>query len=248
MDQRNKRNRERSANLLVPPQNLSILPMLQASTLDFLRQLKANNNTVWFHDNRKQYDLARQNVELLVADLIIAISKFDPAIAQVSPKSCFFRINRDIRFSKDKTPYKTNMGAYITKEGKKSVLAGYYLHIEPDNQGFLAGGMYQPMPNLLAAIRQEIDYHQEEFKQIIESPNFIHYFGTLEGAKLQTAPKGYPKDHLAIEWLKHKDFVVTHALTDQQLLADNLANYSQNVFAAMLPLNQFMNRTVIVEQ
>ncbi|HLO80078.1 MAG TPA: DUF2461 domain-containing protein, partial [Chitinophagaceae bacterium] len=125
--------------------------------LSFLKKLKKNNNKPWFDANRHLYVEAKVEFEDFVSSLITSYGKHDPAIAHLLPKDCIFRINRDVRFSKDKSPYKNNFGASITSGGKKSPFAGYYVHIEP-GAGFVGGGLWQPMPDMLAKVRQEIDY------------------------------------------------------------------------------------------
>ena len=141
--------------------------MLQKSTVQFLRDLKKNNSKEWFDTNRKKYESAKNDYEALVGDVIKQLSKTDESIAHLEPKQCVFRINRDVRFSKDKSPYKTNMGMYFSKGGKKSFYAGYYFHLQPGGS-FVAGGLWMPMPPELKKVRQEIDYNWEEFKKIVE--------------------------------------------------------------------------------
>jgi uncharacterized protein (TIGR02453 family) len=136
--------------------------MLQSSTLQFLQSLQKNNNKPWFDENRKKYESAKENFAEFVEALINGIAAFDPTIQNLTAKNCMFRINRDVRFSKDKSPYKTNMGASISKGGKKINLAGYYFHCEP-GKSFAAGGFYMPMAPELAKIRQEIDYNFKEW-------------------------------------------------------------------------------------
>ncbi len=210
------------------------------STLKFLKQLAKNNNKEWFDLNRKTYDGIKVEFATLVQSVIDKNAIFDKALTGLEPKQCIFRINKDVRFSKDKSPYKTNIGASINPGGKKSMIAGYYLHIEP-NKSFLAGGCYMPPAETLAAIRQEIDYNTSDFKKIILAKDFKSYFKELsQDDKLKTSPKGYDKNHPDISLLQHKHFIVTHAITDEQLCNKNFATYASKVFKAMLPLNQFL--------
>lgn len=213
------------------------------TTLKFLKQLAKNNNKEWFDANRKTYEASKVEFERIVKSVIEKSLVFDKELAGVEAKKCLFRINRDIRFSKDKTPYKTNMGASINPGGKKGMGAGYYIHIEP-GKSFLAGGCYMPEPEVLSAIRQEIDYHTKDFKKIIEAKDFKTYFKELadEGDKLKTAPKGYPKDHPELSLLQHKHFIVTHYIKDDVILDKNFPAYASKVFKAMLPLNFFLRR------
>ena len=210
--------------------------------LSFLKALKKNNNKEWFDDNRKTYETAKKEVQDFTTALIKELSKSDPSIAHLTYKDCLFRINRDVRFSKDKSPYKTNFGIYICAGGKKSMMAGYYLHLEP-GASFIGGGLYMPMPPQLAKIRQEIDYNFEEFKKIISAKSFVkHYGGLNEGDdKLSRVPKGYEVDNPAAEYLKHKSFIVMKALSDKEILDKTLMPESIKAFQALKPLIDFMN-------
>ncbi len=215
------------------------------STLKFLTQLAKNNNKEWFDTNRKTYDGIKVEFATLVQSVIDKNTLFDNDLKGLEPKQCIFRINKDVRFSKDKSPYKTTIGASINPGGKKSMIAGYYLHIEP-NKSFLAGGCYMPMPETLAAIRQEIDYNTTDFKKIISAKDFKTYFKELsQDDKLKTAPKGYDKNHADISLLQHKHFVVAHNLTDEQVCNKNFAAYASKVFKAMLPLNEFLRACTV---
>ena len=217
---------------------------IQPSTLEFLSKLKKNNNKEWFDKNRPQYEIAKKDFQAFVAELITASAKFDPAIKMLEVKNCVFRINRDIRFSNDKTPYKRNFAASIAPGGKKSLLAGTYLHIEPGGS-FLAGGVWQPPAPELAAIRQEIDYNAPEFRKIIGNKEFKKYFGTLSDEdKVKTAPKGYDKSHPDIEMLKLKSFIVVHDLKDKDVLSKDFLKHTTDVFKAMYPFNVFLRRAM----
>jgi uncharacterized protein (TIGR02453 family) len=218
--------------------------MLQKSTLDFLKKLAKNNNKEWFDNNRSLYEAAKKDIAQFTEQLIKEIAQFDSSVAHLTSKDCTFRINRDVRFSKNKEPYKINMGTYISSGGKKSMLAGYYVHIQPNGATFIAGGMYMPDAALLNNIRQEIDYNTEEFKGIINSKSFKKTFGTLQGEKLKTAPKGYEKDHPEIELLKHKSYIVSKPLSDDELYNKNLVKIIAQSFKELYPLNQFLNRVV----
>jgi uncharacterized protein (TIGR02453 family) len=216
--------------------------MIEKTTLDFLKKLTKNNNRDWFEKNREDYLKAKTDVEAFTEQLIKSIAKFHPEIGLLNAKNCVFRIFRDVRFSKDKSPYKTNMGAYISEGGKKGNKAGYYLHIQPNGQSFLAGGMYMPEPALLNAIRQEIDYNTDEFKGIINKKSFKNTFGGLEGEKLKAVPKGYDKNHPDIELLKYKSYIVWHKLDDKALTQKDFLKKATAVFKELYPFNQFLNR------
>lgn len=218
--------------------------MLQATTLQFLTDLAANNHRDWFAEHRATYEVARADFLAFCTQLIARIGEFDPLIAAQQAKDCVFRINRDTRFSKDKSPYKSNMGIWLTAKGKKSNDAGYYLHVEPSADTFLAGGMYMPPNDELKKVRQEIDYHSSEFNAIITHPDFVRHFGSLSGSKLKKAPKGYNPDHPDIEWLKHTDFLAYQPFPAAVLTRPESVDLLAVSFRTMKPLNDFLNRAI----
>ncbi len=210
------------------------------SIFEFLKHLAKNNQKEWFDANRKTYENCKIEFESLIKLIIDKSILFDKDLVGLEPKKCLFRINKDIRFSKDKSPYKLNMGASINPGGKKSMIPGYYIHIEP-GKSFLAGGCYQPMPEFLASIRQEIDYNSNDFKKIITHKDFKKYFKELSSEdKLKTAPKGYAKDHPNLDLLQHKHYIVVYPLTDADVINKDFPILATKVFKAMMPLNQFL--------
>jgi uncharacterized protein (TIGR02453 family) len=212
--------------------------------IPFLLALRENNDREWFQLNKKQYEAAKTEVEGFVNQLIPEISRFDPAVKLVSAKDCMFRIFRDVRFSKDKSPYKINMGAWITRAGRKSPGPGYYLHIQPGGS-FLAGGVYMPMPDQLKRIRQEVFYNADEFKGILDSKGFKKYFsGLSEMDKQKLAPRDFPKDFPDIDLLKHKHYTVDAPLSDKQVNDPGLLKHAVTVFEAMKPLQDFLTRAL----
>jgi uncharacterized protein (TIGR02453 family) len=216
--------------------------MIEKSVFEFLSKLKKNNNKEWFDKNRPQFEIVKKNHKEFISELISSIAKFDPAVKTLEPKDCIFRINRDIRFSNDKTPYKINMGASIAPGGKKSFTAGYYIHLQPGGS-FLAGGMWQPPAPQLHAIRQEIDYNPDEFKKLISNKNFKKLFGSLsQEDKVKTTPKGYDKSHPEIESLKLKSFIMVHDLSDKAVLSKSFIKESTEIFKAMYPTIQFLRK------
>lgn len=220
--------------------------MLQPSTLQFLNDLKKNNNKPWFDENRKAYEAAKQDFAAFVDKIIGLFGKKDPSIAHLKAKDCLFRVNRDIRFSKDKTPYKTNFGAFINAEGKKSMTAGYYLHVAP-GESFTGGGMWMPPADMLAKIRQEIDYNLADFKKIINAKKFKTTYGSLsveEGQLLSRVPKGYEPDNPAAEYLKHKSFIGVLNISDAELTGNSLTAKIVNAFETLQPLNTFLNNAL----
>lgn len=210
--------------------------------LDFLKDLKANNNREWFQANKSRYDQARKEFENFIDKLIPGIRSFDPQIDMITAKDCAFRIYRDVRFSTDKSPYKPNMGAYIAKGGKGSAMAGYYVHVEP-GASFLAGGIYMPQPDTLRKVRQEIFYNFAGFTGILDDRNFVRTFGIMEDeGKLKKPPKDFPADFPGIEYLKFKSFAVMHPVDDDRLLSGDYLEYALPVFKTLHPLNVFFNR------
>lgn len=212
-----------------------------SNLLKFLKDLEKNNTKEWFHENNETYQKLRSDFIQFVGQLIEEIAKFDKGVAGLDPKKCIFRINRDIRFSKEKSPYKTNFGAAMGEGGKKTEKAGYYFHAEP-GKSFIAGGIWMPSSEVLSNIRQEIDYNQDEFKKLLETKDFKKYFGELEGESLKTAPKGYTTDHPLIEVIRQKSFVMTHYYEDKEL-KDIKAKEVAGVFEKMKPVNDFLNRS-----
>ncbi len=219
--------------------------MLQASTLKFLTGLKKNNNKPWFDKNRAIYDAAKSDFYGLTEDLIHTIAGFDPSIAHLAVKDCVFRINRDVRFSKDKSPYKTNMGCYFNKAGKKSNYAGYYLHIEPGNS-FAGGGLWMPEPAVLGKIRQEIDYNFADWKTVTGNAAFKKTFtkGVSSEDSLKRPPKGYDENNPAIEFLKLKSFVVSTPVADAQIKDKNFVKEVSKIFKTMKPMIDFLNTSI----
>ena len=219
--------------------------MLQPSTLKFLQDLKKNNNRPWFEANRKRYELAKADFLNFIQQVIDAYGKKDKSITSLKAKDCIFRINRDVRFSKDKSPYKTNFGASINKGGRKAMnTAGYYFHLEP-GQLFIGGGIYQPMPPELNKVRQEVDYCFDEFKKIIGTKKFKTVYKDLDRSKeftLTRVPKGYESDNAAAEYLKLKSFIAFTILKDKDVLSKTLLKKTVDSFVTLEPLIIFLNR------
>jgi|SRR5690606_11355802 len=215
--------------------------MIQKSTLDFLSQLKLNNNREWFEDNRKNYVSAKIDFENFVQSVVDELAKTNKAYRDLRAKDCIFRIFRDVRFSKNKTPYKPNFGAVFLPGGRKSPEAGYYLHLEP-GQSFIGGGQWMPDGPLLKAIRQEIDYGWKEWKKIVEAPDFVKKFGEIDGEKLKKNPKGYDDNNPAIAYLKLKSFTVGHSVKDQILTKPDFQKEIVITFKTMKKFIDFLNR------
>jgi uncharacterized protein (TIGR02453 family) len=220
--------------------------MLQAATLKFVKDLAKNNNKPWFDAHRKEYEAAKADFAGFIQTVIDKHSKNDPTIKSIVAKDCMFRINRDIRFSKDKSPYKTNMGAYINRGGKKSLFGGYYFHCEP-GRCFTGGGLWMPMPPELNKVRQEIDYNFAIFKKIIGSKKFKSVYGDLSRDTeyvLTRVPKGYEANNPAAEYLKMKSFVALTTLKDADLTSKDLVKKTVTSFEALQPLLEFINESI----
>lgn len=221
--------------------------MFHSSTLKFLSQLKKNNNKTWFDNNRPAYLDAKGDFENFVQKLIASISTFDASIKELQPKNCVFRINRDVRFSKDKSPYKINMGASLNRGGKKSIFAGYYFHLQPGGESFAGGGLWMPQPDELKKLRQEIDYCFPEFKKIIYNAAFKKNYPGLEMIESQmlvNVPKGYDKENEAAAFLKLKSFVALKSVPDTLLTSSNLLRETAAAFKALMPFISFINRAL----
>ena len=220
--------------------------MFQSSTLKFLRDLKKNNNKPWFDAHRNQYEEAKGDFENFIGSVLDKLGKKDDTIRDLKPKQCTFRINRDIRFSKDKTPYKTGLGASIDRGGKKSIFAGYYIHLEP-GKSFIGGGLWMPMPIEMKKVRQEIDYCFDEFEKIVGSKKFKSVYGELhrgDDVSLIKVPQGFEKDNPAAEYLKLKSWLAMKNLSDADLTSKELLKKTLNAFETLQPLLTFINRAV----
>lgn len=221
--------------------------MLQKSTLGFLKELKKNNTKEWFDTNRKKYEAAKADFAALTNAVIHGLGKKDPFVTSLLAKDCTFRINRDVRFSKNKDPYKTNMGMYLSRGGKKSLFSGYYFHLEPGGNSFMGGGLYMPEPDVIKKVRQEIDYNWDEFSKIIKQKKFKTVYKELqreEGMVLTREPKGYEKDNPAIEYIKLKSWVATAPITDQLLTSDHLVKEIVGAFETLQPMIEFLNKAL----
>ncbi len=218
--------------------------MITDKTFDFLRQLKENNTREWFQANKKAYEAAKAEAEALIAVTIKELNILDPMIQAPEVKDCMFRIFKDVRFSKDKSPYKTNFGAFISKGGRKTFNPGYYIHIEP-GASMVAGGVYMPQPDILKLVRNEVYFNSDEFNKILEAKDFVKYFGTLDDFdKLKKPPKDFPADFPFVELLKYKSYIVSSMIDDEVVLSAKFPSLILEISKAMLPLNTFLNRAI----
>jgi uncharacterized protein (TIGR02453 family) len=219
------------------------MEQIKKSTLEFLADLKKHNDRDWFIKNRPRYIEAKTNFETFVQAVINEIIKFDPILRGLEVSSCTYRINRDIRFSNDKTIYKTHLGAFIVRGGKKNgdKYAGYYVHVEPGNNSMIAGGAYMPPMSWLTAIREKIEQEGKKLLEIINHRDFIKLFGKIEGEKLKSAPKGFQKDHPMIDLLKLKSYLVVKMISDKEAVRNECFDDIIRISKAMKPLNDFLN-------
>jgi uncharacterized protein (TIGR02453 family) len=209
----------------------------------FLLLLKQNNNRDWYHANKNIYNDAKTEFEHVTEILLHEISAIDRSIAGLTPKDCIFRIFRDVRFSKDKSPYKTNFGTFLAPGGRKAGNAGYYLHVEP-GQSFVAGGIYMPPSPILKTIRQDIFEHVEEFKEIVSNIKDNNEFDGFFGEKLAGAPRGFPKDFPDIELLKYKSYGLSKSISDEEFGNDDILQRISNDFKILHPLIRFINESI----
>lgn len=217
---------------------------ISASTFKFLKDLKKNNNREWFAVHKHEYDAAKENVVELVEEILKYLVKTLPEFKDVIPAKTISRIYRDVRFSKNKDPYKLNFGIMLSPKGRAVDGPGYYLHIQP-GECFIGGGYWMPPADSLKMIRQEIDYNAEDFKKIISSKSFTKFYaGLSEEDKLKTAPKGYPKDHPDLEILKLKSFTAFHSLSDSDFTEKAIAKKIADAVVALQPLIGFLEAAV----
>lgn len=213
--------------------------------LKFLKAIAKNNNREWFEKNKPTYLEAKESFDDFLEELHKDMVRFDESLAAMNPRKAAFRIYRDVRFSKDKSPYKVNMGAGFSEHGKMEQEPGYYLHIEPNNKSFVAGGLYMPNPEHLAKIRQEIDYNADALLKILNNKKFKSYYkGIDEWDKLKTMPKGYAKDHPHIELLKNKSFTVSHPLKDSDVTNKNFRKTIVAAFKEIKVLNDYLKGAI----
>lgn len=214
------------------------MPKSLKSALDFLSDLRENNNREWFAENRKRYDKGLAAVEAFLSDLF---KRFTPIedLGATKPKDAIYRIYRDVRFSPDKTPYKTHIGTLIANGGRKSEGAWYYLHLEPDDNSFLVAGLHEPEPAQLKAVREAIAADPARLKALLNAPAVRAATDGLSGQALTRPPKGYSADHPAIELLKQKEFLVSRRLSDKEVLSEKFADQVIEICAALKPVADY---------
>lgn len=214
------------------------------SNLEFLKQLKKNNNRDWFAVHKERYLLELSQIEGFVDDLLVEMNKHD-VIENPSGKKSLHRIYRDTRFSKDKTPYKNNWGGGFKRATKKR-RGGYYFHIEPGNT-FAAGGFWDPEPKDLKRIRDEFAHDASPVRKILKNKSFINTFGSLEGEQVKTTPKGFDADNAAIDLIRYKQFLLVHKFSDKEVLADDFLKQVNDTFKKMRPFFDYMTEVLTTD-
>ena len=212
---------------------------ISKSTLTYIQKLAKNNNRDWFAENKDKYTEEYEKMIEFASTVLIKMNHHD-VIETPNGKKSLYRIYRDVRFSKDKSPYKTHWAGYY-KRATEQRRGGYYFHIEPGNKSFIGGGFWSPSKEDLLRIREEISMDDEELRSIINSDKFISTFGTLDGEQLKTAPKGFPKDHKAIDLLRYKQFIFGKSFTDKEIQSENFAEQVDQTFQAMRPFFDYFS-------
>ncbi len=223
--------------------------MLSKDSLQFLDDLKANNNRDWFLDNKKRYEVFKKDYQQLVADFLDAMKPLDPTLKMLEVKNCTFRINRDIRFSKDKSPYKDHVGIWMSSGAKGMNRSGYYVHIARTGS-FIAGGFYCPEAEDLKKVRKEIAFFHDDLEEIMHDKNFQKEFVDFdrnENNLLKNPPRGYEKDHPAIEFLKLKSFETSQKFNIEEVLKKDFVSKMTQKLIVLKPLNDFINRALTAE-
>lgn len=224
--------------------------MLTKDAITFLEDLTVNNNTEWMHANKKRYEQYKKDYHGLIASVLKEIKPLDNSLDLLEVKNCTFRINRDIRFSKDKSPYKTNLGIWMTTNKNRKNSPGYYIHFEKGNS-FIAGGVWCPETEELKKIRREIAFFHDDLEDIINNQTFKKEFGALdieEGNILKSAPKGYDSNHPAIEFLKLKSFTVSQPIDEKWFTQEDFGKKIAQKLILIKPLNDFLNRALDTEE
>jgi len=218
--------------------------MIKAETLAFLTEIVENNNREWFAENKERYETAKADVLSFVDELIPVLAATDPEFPlETQAKKCLMRIYRDIRFSKNKAPYKNNYGISFAVRNKNGGGPEYYLHLQP-GKSFFAAGYWMPEADNLKRIREEIDYNTEEFLEIITAKSFSNLFELSREDTLKKAPKGYDPEHPHIDLLKLKSFIATFPIRDEELFKPTIINHLKKAFAGAYPFVQFLRKAI----
>lgn len=224
--------------------------MITKEALQFLEDLVANNSTEWMHANKKRYENYKKDYHQYIASVLAEMKPLDKTLETLEVKNCTFRINRDIRFSKDKSPYKTNMGIWFTQNKNNKNSPGYYIHFEKGNS-FIAGGVWCPEPDQLKKIRKEIEYFHDDLEKIVNDKTFKKEFNKIthdDTNSLKNAPKGFDPNHPAIEFLKLKSFTASQKVDDTIFTQPDFSVKIAKKLIALKPMNDFLKRALETEE
>lgn len=211
--------------------------------IDFLTRLEGNNNREWFNAHKSEYLEARASFEKVLEQVIAGLGQVDNHIRGLKASDAIFRIYRDTRFATDKTPYKNNFGAHLSRGGKNSGEPGYYFHVQP-GESFLSGGIYMPSNEKLKSIRKEIFLFPEDFTSLINDPVFVKNFTFFQDDKLKRPPLGFPADFPLIDYLKYKHYCPWMPIPDDWLGLPDLSSRIVDVYGNMKPFNDFIYRAL----
>lgn len=224
--------------------------MLSKIAIEFISNLSENNSTDWMHANKKRYELYKKEYHSFIGSVLEQMKLLDANLETLEIKNCTFRINRDIRFSKNKDPYKTNIAMWLTTNRNSKNSPGYYIHFEKGNS-FIAGGVWCPQPDDLKKIRKEISFFYDDLEKIETEKKFISEFKGLtrnEESELKKAPKGFDPNHQAIHYLKLKSFTAMQKINDSEFLKPEFSKYISKKLVLLKPLNDFLNRALETEE
>lgn len=223
--------------------------MIRKEALQFLEDLAANNHTEWMHAHKKRYEDYKKEYHNLISSVLAAMKPVDETLEPLEVKHCTFRINRDIRFSKDKSPYKTNMGIWMSQNKIRKNSPGYYIHYEKGNS-FIAGGVWCPEPSDLKLLRKEIEFFYDDLLAIVTEHHFAKEFVDFDrddSNELKKAPKDIDPKHPAISFLKLKSFTVSQKIEDHLFTQEDFSNLVAQKMSSIKPLNDFLRRALETE-
>jgi len=210
----------------------------------FLSELEQNNNRDWFNTNKSRYQESLEYFRQFAGKLLNGISSFDPSLGNLEPKDTIFRIYKDVRFSKDKSPYKTHFGCWMAKGGRKSTDAGYYFHLEPE-KSFLAAGVWMPPKEQLSLIRQEIVFHPDAYLEVINDPLLrVNFERGGKEDMLKKGPVGYDKDFIHLEEIKYKHYIYSRNFSDGEILDTSLTRMAVEDYKKLYPLVNYLNHAM----
>lgn len=224
--------------------------MISKVALAFINDLKSNNNTEWMHENKKRYEIYKKDYHSFISAILQEMKPLDKTLDVLEIKNCTFRINRDIRFSKDKTPYKTHISAWLSTNKSRKNSPGYYIHFDNENS-FIAGGIWQPEATDLKLIRKEIAFFYDDLNKIVSNTKFKKEFVAIsreENNVLKKAPKGFEPDHEAIEFLKLKSFTASQKIDPKMFFEPDFSKKIADKLIALKPFNEFLNRALDTEE